>query len=72
MFAAASSSFPDFKEKIQSLAVEISSVEDLQTLLIAIKRLSPNKLREIILIVDKQGFLSCLSSIIQNMSGFLS
>jgi hypothetical protein len=53
IFADAVSSFPDIKEKIQSLAVEISSVEDLETLLIAIKRLSPSKLREIILIIGQ-------------------
>ena len=49
--------FPDLKEKIRSLAVEFSSVENLETLLIAIKRLSPRKLREIILIVGQTGLL---------------
>jgi len=57
MFADVSSSLPDLQEKIQSLAVEFSSVKDLETLLIALKRLSPRKLREIILIVGQTGFL---------------
>jgi hypothetical protein len=51
MFAHTAGSFPDIKKKIQSLAVEISSNEDLETVLFDIKRSSPSNLREIILVV---------------------
>jgi hypothetical protein len=51
IFANAFSLFLDLKEKIQSLAVKLSLIKDLETLLIAIKLLSSRKLREIILIV---------------------
>ena len=59
-------SFPDIKKKIQSLAVEISSPEDLDMVLVDIKRSSPSNLREIILVVGQTHRL--LSSSMQKKS----
>ncbi|KAF4625329.1 hypothetical protein G7Y89_g12840 [Cudoniella acicularis] len=52
-FKHTAGSFPDIK-KIQSLAVEISSDKDLETVLVDIKPLSPCNLREIILVIGHE------------------
>lgn len=54
MFADASGSFPDLKEKIQSLAVEISLEEDIEKSVVNISLLNLNNLKEIIFAVGHE------------------